>query len=159
MKLGVLQQYGTPEEIYNDPVNLFVADFIGEPPMNLLTVRVQRKGETPVFVLKNQETIKVPRKFYPVIKDGEEYIIGIRPTNIEIVNGETYDALLEVDVFENLGEEKIISIRIEDTFLTIVAEETEVLEKGDKIRIKMKEDRFYLFDKTTGMRIREPERR
>ncbi len=47
MKDGVVQQFGTPQQIYNDPANLFVASFIGSPPMNFIPLRVQQQGRPP----------------------------------------------------------------------------------------------------------------
>lgn len=156
MKLGVLQQFGTPDEIYNDPANIFVADFIGEPPMNLLPVTVEKgkKGEL-FFVLEDGTRIKAPAKFYPVIEHGQGFIMGIRPTSIHLTKEEDWDGEFTVDVFENLGDERIISIRIGEGFLTIVMEDMLVFEKGDKIRVKMDQNLLYLFDKETGERIRE----
>lgn len=159
MKLGVLQQFGTPDDIYNNPANIFVADFIGEPPMNLLPVTVKKgKGEKLAFMFEDGTKINAPAKFYPVIEDGQQFIMGIRPTSIHLTKDEDWDGEFTVDVFENLGDERIISISIGESFLTIVMEEMLVFEKGDKITVKMEENLLYLFDKETGERIRENNR-
>ena len=155
MKLGVLQQYGTPDEIYNDPVNIFVADFIGEPPMNLLPVTVQKADGGFCFLLLDGTRIKAPAKFHSILEDGQQYTMGIRPTSIMIADEKDYDAQFTVDVFENLGDERIISIRILEDFLTIVIEDMLVFQKGSRIYVKMKEDLLYLFDRETGERVRE----
>ena len=155
MKLGVLQQYGTPDEIYNDPVNIFVADFIGEPPMNLLPVTVQKADGGFCFLLLDGTRIKAPAKFHAILEDGQQYTMGIRPTSIVIADEKDYDAQFTVDVFENLGDERIISIRILEDFLTIVIEDMLVFQKGSRIYVKMKEDLLYLFDRETGERVRE----
>ena len=155
MKLGVLQQYGTPDEIYNDPVNIFVADFIGEPPMNLLPVTVQKADGGFCFLLLDGTRIKAPAKFHSILEDGQQYTMGIRPTSIVIADEKDYDAQFTVDVFENLGDERIISIRILEDFLTIVIEDMLVFQKGSRIYVKMKEDLLYLFDRETGERVRE----
>ena len=81
--------------------------------------------------------------------------MGIRPTSIEIADEKDYDAQFTVDVFENLGDERIISIRILEDFLTIVIEDMLVFQKGSRIYVKMKEDLLYLFDRETGERVRE----
>ena len=155
MKLGVLQQYGTPDEIYNDPVNIFVAGFIGEPPMNLLPVTVLKVNSGFCFVLQDGTKIKAPVKFKSILEDGQQYIMGIRPTSIVIAEEKDYDAEFTVDVFENLGDERIVSARIREDFLTIVLEEMLVFQKGSRIYVKMKEDLLYLFDMETGERVRE----
>ena len=72
-----------------------------------------------------------------------------------IADEKDYDAQFTVDVFENLGDERIISIRILEDFLTIVIEDMLVFQKGSRIYVKMKEDLLYLFDRETGERVRE----
>lgn len=124
--------------------------------MNLLPVTVRKgRGGELALVLEDGTRINAPAKFYPVTEDGQQLIMGIRPTSIRLTKEEDWDVEFVVDVFENLGDERIISIRIGDGFLTIVIEEMLVFEKGDKITVKMDQNLLYLFDKETGGRIRE----
>lgn len=156
MKLGVLQQYGTPDEIYNDPANEFVASFIGEPPMNLLPVKIVEHTEYKyAFLLENGSCIRVPEMYYNVIHTGEQFTMGIRPTNIYIVDkDQPCDAEFTVDLYEFLGEERSVGIKINDTLLNIVYNDRRRFTKGDTIRVKIRENRLYLFDHETGDRVR-----
>ncbi len=158
MDYGVLQQYGTPDEIYNDPVNVFVAGFIGEPPMNLIKVEVIQDDDGFAFKFMDSELcFRSPRKFNSILHEGDAYTLGIRPTSMNIVTDPNapYDAEFTVSVFENLGEECIISTRVGEEFLSIVSNDEIRLNTGDKIRVKADEALLYLFDSDTGERVRE----
>ena len=70
INFGVLQQYGTPAEVYDDPVNEFVASFIGEPPMNILETVIRGKGDHFVFTFEGSNLeIAVPDRYDHVVSD------------------------------------------------------------------------------------------
>ncbi len=155
MKLGVLQQYGTPDEIYNDPANAFVAGFIGDPPMNLLRVKVVEDASyTYAFELGDGSLLRVPEKFYRVIHTGDVFDLGIRPTSITIVEGEEYDARFKVDLFEFLGEERSVGIQINESLLNIVYNDNRRFAEGDIIHIRVNPDLLFLFEPESGERVR-----
>ena len=156
MNLGVLQQYGTPDEIYNDPANEFVAGFIGEPPMNLLRARIVPHEKYKISLeLENGSHIRVPQRFHSVIQVGDEYTLGIRPTSFEIVGeNDDYDARFLVDLYEFLGEERTIGIKINDSLLNIVYNDRKRFNPGETVYLKVNHDLLYLFDINTGDRIR-----
>ena len=155
MKLGVLQQYGTPDEIYNDPANAFVAGFIGDPPMNLLKVKVTESQEFGwAFEMEDGSHLRVPRNFRSVIEPDRIYDLGIRPTSIDIVDGEDYDAEFRVDLYEFLGEERSVGVKIKDDLLNIVYNDSRSFQEGDQIRVKVNPKLLYLFDPDSGERIR-----
>ena len=154
MDQGVLKQFGTPKEIYDEPANVFVADFIGEPPMNLLTVTAKTKGDgTAFFEMEDGSCIRIPKKLQRNIEDKGRYIMGIRPTDMGLTDSRDFDWKCDVDVFEDLGEERTISIRIREDFCTMVTQETQKYKKGDRIYVKLNPERVYLFDRETGERI------
>ena len=71
INFGVLQQFGTPTEVYDDPANEFVASFIGEPPMNILETTIIDKNGTFFFTFENSNLqIAVPTRYYNVVSDG-----------------------------------------------------------------------------------------
>ncbi len=155
MKLGVLQQYGTPDEIYNDPANAFVAGFIGDPPMNLLKVKVTESQEFGwAFEMEDGSHLRVPQNFRSVIELDRIYDLGIRPTSIDIVDGEDYDAEFRVDLYEFLGEERSVGVKIKDDLLNIVYNDSRSFQEGDQIRVKVNPKLLYLFDPDSGERIR-----
>ena len=114
MKDGVLQQFGTPLEIYDDPANEFVAGFIGEPPMNLLTVTIRQVGNDFLFAFADDIlTVPVPQRYNKVIYDGMKVRLGVRPTDVLIGSRESRGSDVEVSVFEGLGEERRLHFRVE----------------------------------------------
>jgi multiple sugar transport system ATP-binding protein len=154
MSKGELQQIDTPEAIYNRPANVFVASFIGEPPMNLLEARSQ--GETVCFrdasaFLPGSE---ISADALPV---GLPLTIGIRPEHIEI---NPSDAAFVIDghVFahESGGDSDVLVI---DTAIgRIVAEAPAPLaqREGDSVRIGLPPASFHYFSGETGRNLREP---
>lgn len=155
MKDGKLQQFGTPLEIYDDPANEFVAGFIGEPPMNLTEVHISKEKDDLFFNFpKSNVKIGVPDKYYSVLKEGMNVKLGIRPTDLLIVNDKNKGSEVKVSVFENLGEERRISIRIGDDFLTLITSEEIRCKTGDSIKLEMRAEKTHIFDIETGERIR-----
>lgn len=155
MKDGKLQQFGTPLEVYDNPVNEFVAGFIGEPPMNLATVEITKESGDLFFSFpKSGVKISVPLKYHTVLKEGMVVRLGIRPTDLLIGNGESKGSEVKVSVFENLGEERRISIRIGEEFLTLITVEEKRYSVGDPIKLEVKAEKTHLFDIATGNRIR-----
>lgn len=152
---GELQQFGTPLEIYNYPVNEFVAGFIGEPPMNLFTVTAVREGEVTKFKLDETDiNIPVPDNYIPLIKEGEKYRFGIRPNHIEVLKEITPDALqVEVTVFEDLGEESRIYVRINENLLIVQSDQELNFKPGDQLALYFRPEKIHVFDINNGKRI------
>jgi multiple sugar transport system ATP-binding protein len=108
MRSGVLQQVGAPMELYNEPVNLFVAGFIGSPAMNFMPASV--KGDTVSLPFGD---VRLPREMHDRVSsaEGRQLIAGIRPENFEDASlvgdardrGSTFRA--QIDVLESLGSE------------------------------------------------------
>ncbi|CAH8708914.1 ABC transporter ATP-binding protein [Paenibacillus thiaminolyticus] len=152
---GVLQQYGTPLEVYNHPVNEFVAGFIGEPPMNLFHVKTVQSQDRLQFQIEDSELVfPVPDKYIQRVRASETYRLGIRPTDIYPVDGNSPCTLsARVSIFEHLGEENRIHIRIHEQLLSLITMQDTVYRPGDEIRLLFREDRMHLFDPQSGNRI------
>jgi multiple sugar transport system ATP-binding protein len=160
MNEGELQQFGTPFEIYRHPVNEFVAGFIGDPPMNLFAVQVVKEEETPVFKIEGcGKSFAVPDRLRSVVKEGMRYRFGVRPTDVRVVAPEDGGALAtRVTVFENLGEEHRIHIRLDKNQMISVVTDTDVrFQPGDSIFLRFDEEKIHLFDPATGRRIQGQE--
>tara|TARA_Y100001970_G_scaffold282624_1_gene395843 strand:+ start:101 stop:1159 length:1059 start_codon:yes stop_codon:yes gene_type:complete len=106
---GNIEQVGTPEEIYNDPANVFVAQFIGTPKMNILKVLSENiLSSNQIKFLGNQVTI-------PGIKlEKKNYFIGIRPEYFNVSKECEFKFTPKIDLIENLGNEKIAYIKMEN---------------------------------------------
>jgi multiple sugar transport system ATP-binding protein len=152
MRDGLLQQFGTPYEVYDDPVNVFVAGFIGEPPMNLNTVDITEEDDILYFTFQNSPVkIAVPPKYTKVMKPGMKVTLGIRPNDLLITDD---GSPVKIAVFENLGDEKRIGIRIGEEYLTLITADETLYKSGDEIKLKIHEEKTHIFDLQTGDKIR-----
>ena len=137
MNKGKIEQFGSPEDIYNNPRNIFVAEFIGNPKMNIL--KIERKN------IINKNTIKLfdmDIHFENSNFDSELYL-GIRPEDISLENKSTIAAEIDIDLIENLGSEKIIYTHINGTEIRIKSTKNI---KDKNITIYLPKNKLYLFD-------------
>ncbi len=155
MKDGYMQQVGTPEEIYDKPANIFVANFIGSPPMNFFNGKVAG-GKITI----GKEEIPVNDAQKEAIKpyEGKEIIIGIRPesfaVNLDEKSGKSIKATIEN--IEMLGDESILYAQAEEAASQIAVKvqgKFKGIEKHDDINLDINLDEIHLFDKDTTMRI------
>ncbi len=154
MKDGELQQFGTPFEVYDNPVNEFVAGFIGEPPMNLITVEVQKKEDDLFFKLQDADIlIPVPSRYHNAVQDGMLVRLGVRPSDVLIVGEDSKGSDVRISVFENLGEEKKISFRVGEGYLTLITNDDKRYKQGDIVKLEVKSEKTHLFDVNTGDKI------
>ena len=103
---GNIEQVGTPEEIYSDPSNIFVAQFIGTPKMNILEIDEKDiKSEKLIKVLGNELNIN------DIKLEKRKHFIGIRPEHFKINNETQFNFKPEIDIVENLGNEKIVYMK------------------------------------------------
>jgi multiple sugar transport system ATP-binding protein len=160
MDAGVLQQVGTPLEVYQRPANLFVAGFLGSPPMNLLSVRVSGGGET---LAGGDFTLPAPRWARPLLAgdDGRELVAGIRPERVLAADaaaaGTDPAARLtaEVELAEPLGSEVVLHARRGGERLIARLGPERVPALGERIELALDLAGLHLFDATTGERLDE----
>jgi multiple sugar transport system ATP-binding protein len=141
---GVIQQIGTPEEIYSRPVNHFVADFIGNPPMNFIDVSVDGAR-----LITDSLEYEVP-KYYQQIEDHDELTLGIRPENIYIAPdanpAKTIQATL--DVLEHVGSDNYLHLLLNGQECIIRVPGHRQFKEGETIDITFEEQDLHLFDET-----------
>lgn len=144
MKDGVIMQLASPEEIYNDPVNLYVAGFIGSPAMNLLRVEAQGGAVTA----ENGIPIKVtaPRQ--------GALTMGIRAEDMQLVSNEDANFSAELYAFELLGDSTMITIKFGQASVAVKGDKNLRLKFGDRVNVRIDPSRVYWFDSETGERIR-----
>ena len=146
---GKLQQVGTPRDLYDHPVNVFVAGFIGSPAMNLLQSKVTEQG-----VVFGNTTVPIPLAAREAA--GESVTAGFRPEDLEI-SGESGEGLgIKLDVVEELGADAYLYGRTADESQSHVVARTEGREHplpGDFVRVKPIPDRLHLFHADTGARL------
>ena len=137
MNKGKIEQSGTPDDIYTNPNNIFVAEFIGNPKMNIF--RIESKD------IINKNTFKLLKneiKFENInFKNG--LYVGIRPEDISLENKGEFEGRISVDLIENLGSEKIIYSYLNNTEIRIKTTEN-IYDKD--ITIYFPKNKLYLFD-------------
>ncbi|RLE91703.1 MAG: sugar ABC transporter ATP-binding protein [Thermoprotei archaeon] len=157
MNNGEIQQVGTPSEIYAKPVNLFVASFIGSPPMNFIDGVLSVRDDEAVVEIEDI-SIKLPKPhagFFKGFPAETEVVLGIRPENIVVsrvpLKGQI-NIRTEVYVVEPMGSETIVNFIIGGRIFK--AKTTNVnFTSGDKIYVSFTPDKLYLFKKKTGKNI------
>ncbi len=155
MNFGVLQQYGTPAEVYDDPVNEFVASFIGEPPMNILETTIVKKNDHFFFTFAGSDLqIQVPERYYSVVSEGFRCKVGVRPMDVLIGGPDSNGNPTPIATFENLGDERRIGVNVGETLLMLITEDETRYNAGDVIKLEVRGEKTHLFDLETGDRIR-----
>lgn len=142
---GVIQQVDTPDNIYQNPQNAFVAGFVGSPQMNFIDGQVF--NDTLVI---SDIPIKLTQEQQSLISGRNNVIVGIRPENMTSVDGEIKLAV-NVDIIEMLGSEKIVYFYIGNTKCCVKLPPTFVVE--DDLILKVNPNNLFFFDKETGKRI------
>ena len=137
MNKGEIEQFGTPEDIYNNPRNIFVAEFIGNPKMNIL--KIEKKD------ILNKNTFRLFNKniHFENSKFENNLYIGIRPEDISLENKSDIAVDISVDLIENLGSEKIIYSQINGSEIRIKSTKNI---KDKNITIYLPKNKLYLFD-------------
>jgi multiple sugar transport system ATP-binding protein len=154
MNTGELQQVGTPLEVYERPANLFVASFIGTPPMNLVPATLADGGTT---VAASGFKMPVPEAFRAAAagRDGLKVVLGLRPENIreEAREARTTSVTAKVEFVEPLGYEVIVHGLVGDNLLVAKVDPHRAPEMGDTIPLVIEIDAVHLFDASTEKRL------
>ena len=155
MKLGRVQQIGSPIEIYNNPANLFVAGFIGSPAMNFFHVDYSAEDNSITFA--SGEKVVLPKTLTKGKSIPSKVIFGIRPEDIKEVDGETkvtgpeFD--IDVNVAELLGNEYYVHAYFGGTELVSKIPANRVIKTGDKIKVFFDLKKIHFFDPETEKSI------
>ncbi len=154
MKDGKVQQVGTPLEVYDHPANVFIAQFIGTPPMNFLDATL-RSGrlESEKFSLPVPKALASRAAEY----EGKKLLIGVRPENIleshETGRGETARIPAVVEIVEPVGHEAIVYARSGSDLLVAAFDSHTVPRIGEAIELVVEVDSIHLFDAVTELRL------
>jgi ABC-type sugar transport system ATPase subunit len=154
MNGGIIEQFGTPDEIYDDPANVFVADFVGEPKINLFEGTVlRRRGDVAVRIGRDG----LLRTDVRDADDGQPVTVGLRPQDTRPAHSEEEPAVSStVVVYEDFMEFGLATLDVPGVDGRLVAQTPHGVHwrRGDTARIAARTDRVYLFHHDTGMRIR-----
>jgi multiple sugar transport system ATP-binding protein len=154
MDAGVVQQFGTPDEVFDDPANLFVAQFVGEPQINVLrgTVRAEN-GRLRVEIGSGADVLETAATG---IADGTRVTVGIRPQDCELSTGHGLGIRSTVAYFEHLLEFGLATSTVAGVEEGIVVQTPgqESYEPEQRVVVNAPPERVYLFDTDTGERLR-----
>tara|TARA_Y100001970_G_scaffold289786_1_gene421205 strand:- start:940 stop:2001 length:1062 start_codon:yes stop_codon:yes gene_type:complete len=142
---GNTEQFSTPSQIYNDPNNIFVAEFIGNPKMNI--IKINKKD----ILSKNSVNFFNNKIIFEDYNFDDEIFFGIRPEHIVLNDKDEIKLEIKVDLVENLGFEKIIYGSVQNQELRVKTSENSI---KDINKISFSNKNIYLFDKS-GVRIRK----
>ncbi len=157
MKDGVIQQFGTPHEIYNNPANLFVASFIGSPPMNFVPLRIRQRDGRWVGVLNSEQgSCELP---LPITSDDglrdRELILGIRPEQIGLSNGSAADLslLVDIEVVEPTGPDTLVVFALNQVKACCRLAPDQAPRVGETLNLQFDPRKDLLFDAQSGERL------
>jgi multiple sugar transport system ATP-binding protein len=154
LKDGVVQQIGTPIEIYEKPANRFVAGFFGTPSMNFLAANVMQTGETRTARGAGFEIPLATRTGLRPAKDSDQIFVGIRPERLSL--SETQDSIGlagEVALREVLGAEIVLHLESAAGSLTVRTDAAAAPRPGDTVRVFLDPRAIHLFDGATEVRL------
>jgi len=146
LKQGSIQQVGSPEQVYHHPENLFVAGFIGNPPMNLFQGTLFKKNDVPYFQT-GQEFLQLPS--YPFPSDLSDIQIGIRPEDILLGPSKFPTSTLSgiVDIIENLGSDLLIYANVLGQSVIIRTAPRHIMKPGKRIPLYFPHQQLHIFSK------------
>ena len=157
LKDGIIQQIGTPAEIYNSPQNLFVADFMGSPSMNLIHAKTKKSGKN--WEISVQDNNKTVLRFQEnkKINFPKSIVLGIRPE--DIYEGQikrfnnTQKAKFPIDVVEPAGSDTYVVSKIEGAEITARFKAETKVKPGDKVSFSFDISKASYFDPSSGNRL------
>lgn len=156
MNEGVLQQVGTPDDVYNHPGNLFVAQFIGSPVMNVSRAIFRSEGGTAKLLLgEDAPAFDFPEELWKRVArtngSAREITVGFRPESIMLAKSETSGHVpVEVGLIEPLGAYDIVDLRVGSQLVRARTPSGFVKKAGEKVWARLDGAQTHFFDSNTG---------
>ncbi|OUL19543.1 ABC transporter ATP-binding protein [Nostoc sp. 106C] len=159
MNLGQIQQVASPLELYNRPINRFVAEFIGSPPMNFIPVEFH----APLLITHSQFRLTLPEIWGTALQkyDGQTLILGVRPEHLSLSVPATKNLPVLVDLVENLGNDSFLSVRLAEAgfsnntgdYLQVRVPPERSVSVSDQLWLSLITDKIHFFDPETDLAI------
>jgi multiple sugar transport system ATP-binding protein len=153
MSEGLLQQVGTPQQLYDHPINRFVAGFIGSPAMNFVEASLDGAGEGAKLTTEGIN-VPLPARFREAVgaTSGRKLVVGFRPEHIEI--GEAATGAIgfraNADVVEYLGNEELLHVNVGGRDVVAIVESSHRVKPGDVLELHVAHDKVHMFDSESG---------
>jgi multiple sugar transport system ATP-binding protein len=152
MSEGLLQQVGTPQALYDSPINRFVAGFIGSPSMNFVDVTIDGSGDR--LVGAGDWTIPLPPRARSAVGglNGHRLVAGFRPEHLDIGDGgpDAGSFRARADVVEYLGNEELLHVSAADQDIVAIVGSEHRIKPNDIITLSLPLSKLHLFDGETG---------
>ena len=161
LKDGVIMQVDSPQKLYNEPNNLFVAGFIGSPQMNFVDAQCKVEGEKVTLTFDKTTVVLPPAKAKKLIDggyNGKTVIMGIRPEDIDdsqIAVETRQESVIETEVtgYELLGSEVLLYFKVADANMSAKVDSRTPARLGDHIKLAIDAEKIHVFDKETELTI------
>ena len=149
---GELQQVGTPDEVFHDPANIFVADFIGSPAMNFFDVKFHGnslESEAFSYEISSSAAERIRER-----STSDDLILGIRPEHMKFADRESVNAIAAtLDVHEPVGDDNYFYLRSNDVEFTMRIMGDYDYGEGDDIVVSFDESKMHIFDRASGNNV------
>jgi multiple sugar transport system ATP-binding protein len=150
MSMGLLQQVGTPQDLYDRPKNRFVAGFIGSPSMNFAEVPA---GFGVTELHQGGIHIPLPPQYREALSGvGSRVVVGFRPEHLDLgdVTGDYATIKGTADVVEYLGNEELLHVTVEGTEIVAIVDSSYRVRPGDVVALKIPIEKLHMFDAESG---------
>jgi multiple sugar transport system ATP-binding protein len=156
MNEGILQQVGSPQQLYDHPVNRFVAGFIGSPAMNFVEASVAGAGGDGATLQAEGLTIPLPARYRESVGSTTKVIAGFRPEHLELGNGAAGDAAhlrATADVVEYLGNEELLHLSSGGRDIVAIVGSEHRVKPGDVLDLRVPLPKLHLFNAESGVSL------
>ena len=155
MSDGLLQQVGTPQQLYDHPLNRFVAGFIGSPSMNFIETDAPRDGSMELAT--GDFHFPLSDNFRDALKQdaASRVVVGVRPEHLELgeVAGATASIQGTADVVEYLGNEELLHVTTDNRDLVAIVDSSQRVQPGQEVTLRVPLDKVYLFDPDSSLSL------
>jgi multiple sugar transport system ATP-binding protein len=153
MKDGILQQFGTPEDIYDRPANVFVATFMGSPPMNLLPALVVN-GSRSLSIQGADAVLPLPSSAIAGAQDGKQVLLGLRPEWLSLASADNSPTVdVYVEVVEPTGPDIFVASKLGEREIMARLPTGSQVNVREKVRFSVNLSKAVLFDAETGVAL------
>jgi multiple sugar transport system ATP-binding protein len=157
MNDGLMQQVGTPQVLYDTPINRFVAGFIGSPSMNFTEVHMEGSGDTARLAGSSDWSIPLPSRYKEAAtpRAGKTLIAGFRPEHLDIGEaGSGHGSFrARADVVEYLGNEELLHVNAAGQDIVAIVDSSHRVRPGDIVNLVLPLDKLHLFDGESGLTL------
>ncbi|MEJ7749693.1 MAG: TOBE domain-containing protein, partial [Candidatus Limnocylindrales bacterium] len=155
MNDGLLMQVGTPQTLYDTPLNRFVAGFIGSPSMNFVEVSVEGTGDGTRIVGPGEWSLPLPSRLRAIAGNvtGRKMIAGFRPEHLEIGEASEADTgsfQTRADVVEYLGNQELLHVNAANQDIVAIVDSDNLVRPGDIVKLTLPLAKLHLFDAESG---------